>query len=257
MKKKLTFRQEFIEEAGRLANKDACCHYGFEDVNGKRSYHFNDICYARFKSNVPICKFRIFINQHLNYNNKENTQDIIDYINHVVKVEFPDVFLNKRSFWEEGLAFNCNYNHQFLFFIASLLRMSWEQSRFIPVFKMFKKRGFSFMESAILAQFIKKDSDEWKAYPYYGQHGVCEADIAVSCIKKINVEIFDKTPLNKRSTSFMGLFDRLKGVDRKNIRISEVLGSCKIKMIGGGWNSYYVLCDVEEVFIKFKEALNA
>lgn len=257
MKKKLTFKQEFIENAGLLARKESCCHYGFEDVKGKRHYHFNDICYARFKSDVPIRKFRIFINQHLNGNNKKNTQDIIDYINHVVKVEFPDVFLNKRSFWEEGLAFNCNYNHQFLFFIATLLRMSWEQSRFIPVFKMFKERGFSFMESAILAQFIKKDSGEWKHYPYYGQHGVCEDNLAVSCIKKINADLFDETPLNKQSISFMGLFDRLRDVDRWDVTISEVLGSCKTKKIGAGWNSYYVLCDVEEVFIKFKEALNA
>ena len=253
MKKKLTFKEEFITKAGYLADKHACCHYGFEDVNGKRSYHFNDICYARFKSDVPIRKFRIFINQHLNGNNRENTQDIIDYINHVVKVEFPDVFLNKRTFWKDGLAFNCNYNHQFLFFIATLLRMSWEQSRFIPVFKMFKERGFSFMESAIFAQFIKKDNDEWCIYPYYGQHGVCSSDIAISCIKKINADIFDKTPLNKRSTSFMGLFDRLKAVDNWNTNISKVLNSCQTKRIDNGWNSYHVLKDVEEVFINLKE----
>ena len=253
MKKKLTFKEEFIEKAEDLARSEACCHYGFEDVNGKRSYHFNDICYARFKSDVPIRKFRIFINQHLNENNRENTQDIIDYINHVVKVEFPDVFLNKRTFWEDGLAFNCNYNHQFLFFIATLLRMSWEQSRFIPIFKMFKERGFSFMESAIFAQFIKKDENQWSIYPYYEQHGVCDNRIAISCIKKINADIFDKTPLNKRSTSFMGLFERLEAIDKRTVSISDVLESCQTKKIGDGWNSYTALKDVEEVFIKLKE----
>ena len=253
MEKKLTFKEEFIEKAEDLARSDTCCHYGFEDVNGKRSYYFNDICYARFKSDVPIRKFRIFINQHLNGNNIENTQDIIDYINHVVKVEFPDAFLNKRTFWEDGLAFNCNYNHQFLFFIATLLRVSWEQSIFIPIFKMFKERGFSFMESAIFAQFIKEDTGEWKIYPYYGQHGVCDSSIAISCIKKINADIFDKTPLNERSTSFMGLFKGLEAVDKRNVKLSDVLESCKTKKIGEGWNRYSVLKNVEEVFIKLKE----
>lgn len=253
MEKKLTFKEEFITKAKDSADSNACCHYGFEDVNGKRSYHFNDICYARFKSDVPIRKFRIFINQHLNGDNRENTQDIIDYINHVVKVEFPDVFLNKRTFWEDGLAFNCNYNHQFLFFIATLLRMSWERYRFIPIFKMFKERGFSFMESAIFAQFIKEDTGEWKIYSYYGQHGVCYSSIAISCIKKINADIFDKTPLNERSTSFMGLFDRLEAVDKGTVSISDVLESCQTKKIGDGWILYTVLKDVEEVFIKLKE----
>lgn len=253
MEKKLTFKEEFITKAKDSADSNACCHYGFEDVNGKRSYHFNDICYARFKSDVPIHKFRIFINQHLNKNNRENTQDIIGYINHVVKVEFPDVFLNKRTFWKDGLAFNCNYNHQFLFFIATLLRMSWEQSRFIPIFKMFKDRGFSFMESAIFAQFIKENNGVWPLYPYYGQHGVCDSNIAISCIKKINADIFDKTPLNELSTSFIGLFDRLEAVDKRSIIISDVLESCQTEQIGDGWNKYFVLKNVEEVFIKLKE----
>ena len=51
----------------------------------------------------------------------------------------------------------------------------------------------------------------------------------------------------------MGLFDRLEAVDKRNVKLSDVLESCQTKKIGDGWNSYTALKDVEEVFIKLKE----
>lgn len=235
-------------------------HYIFIDGKGNYREWFNDICYARFKSEFGIKRARMFINQHKRFvgQDRKNMIKWVDWV--VTKSPWKSAFLNsKGNYMQEGLAINCKLPSTFLVAAMTAVREGWEYNKHLPTLFSLVDKGISHE----LAHIVVSNVDGGNCVAEYRHgHGVFNNEIAKETIHNYKNCIYKpryKEPIAKQALSYFGINSMFNNGREEYVSSEFIKGLKKFqKVIGKGWDVKHKIDLTDEAVITYlKEWDNA
>lgn len=240
------------------ASKASNSHFVFTNKNGVAYNKFNKICLAELRSEGGVHALRFFINQHDGPQVREENRTFVkEHIEQLIRSpQFAGAVRNKKVFWENGMNMNCSLPLRQLFFLITLVRMSYEFDKkgYNEALRLLMDNGIPRFDAAIYAQYLYKtpEMDYWATMCYVGGHGVSNEALSFEALKVISRDVnavFKELQPANTGGGFYGLYDHLKLIANGKPCIDFGKGK---KKRGEGWATGIGVTE-EELIANIKE----
>jgi hypothetical protein len=242
-----------VKELAASADIKKNSHYVFTDGKGNLRAYFNDICYARLRSECGITKIRIFFNQHKR--DTVNKNSFKRWFNWIVKESFwKDAFLNIRNWEKEGISLNCNLPLAYIGGAATALREGYEYPVATNAWCQMVDAGIHPAIAHCFSNYYNSLNDKgcYERYGNKGHHGAISNNITLKGVveyaKGNSAGLPSLKPARKSAGSFYGIWNLFPQGAYNDYPVLDIVKKSAIKK-GKGWQT-------EEFYTLSEETIN-